>query len=109
MLPEDQVEELKTLCQSARVLHEAGQEYVLLPGLKLPPGSNPAVVDGLLCPHQHSGYLTRLFLSEQVPGKGANWNPHQILDRTWYSPSWQAIGADLRLIEMLLGHLEVYR
>jgi hypothetical protein len=109
MLPEDQLEELKMLCPEATVAQETGQDYVLLPNLKLPPGSSPAVVNAVLCPHLHSGYTTRLFLSEQVLGKGNNWNPYQLLDRTWYSPSWQGISADLPLMEMVLGHLEVYR
>jgi hypothetical protein len=109
MLAQDQIEELKLLCPEAKAASEAGQDYVLLPGLKMPLGANPAVLDGLLCPQQHSGYTTRLFLSAQVAGKGNNWKSFRILDRTWYSPSWQGIGNDLRFMEMVIGHLEVYR
>ena len=109
MPAQDQIDELKLLCPEARAAVEAGQDYVLLPDLKLPPGTSPAVVDGLLCPSQHTGYTTRLFLSAEVAGKGANWKTFRILDRNWYSPSWQGIASDLRLMEMVIGHLEVYR
>jgi hypothetical protein len=33
----------------------------------------------------------------------------RLVERMWHTPSWQGIGADLRLVEMVLGHLEVYR
>jgi hypothetical protein len=106
---EEQIQELKALCPEARVIAEAGITYLLLPSLKLPPGATPAVVDGLLCPQQHTGYSTRLFISKPVVGKGTNWTTARLVERMWHTPSWQGIGADLRLVEMVLGHLEVYR
>jgi hypothetical protein len=105
----DEFEELQRLCADARIMTESSIEYVLLPNLKLPPGVSPAVVDGLLCPQTLHGYETRLFLSHVVPGKGNNWRAHRILDREWHSPSWKGITADDRLIEILIGHLEVYQ
>jgi hypothetical protein len=109
MLPPDQIEEVQSLCSEAKAMSEAGQAYLLLPALRLPPGSNPAVVDALLSPKGQGGYTTRMFVSAQVSGKGANWTSHRILDRVWYTPSWKNVGAELRLLEMIIGHLEVYR
>jgi hypothetical protein len=109
VLPQDQIEELKSLCPDAAVFTETGEEFVLLPSLKLPSGATPAVVDGLLCPRSHSGYATRLFLSQPVIGRGNNWTTVRILDRVWHTPSWRDVGADLRLIEIVLGHFNAYR
>src|ERR1051326_4762778 len=99
--------ELRAICTRAREIIEAAIHYIYLPKLKLP--SAPAVVDGLLCVQQHSGYATRLFLSAEVPGKGSNWSSHQILGRTWYTWSWKDVSADLRPIEILSGHLRALR
>jgi hypothetical protein len=109
MVSEDALEELRLLCPEAKVMSEAGLDYVLLPGLKLSTGTETLVVDGLLCPQPRDGYMTRLFLSQQIHGKGNNWKPHQILDKTWYTPSWNNVSSDLRLAQMLVEHLRAYR
>ncbi len=109
MVSEDALAELRVLCPEAKVMSEAGFDYVFLPGLRLPLGAEPPIVDGLLCPQARDNYPTRLFLSEQVWGKGNNWVPHRILDRTWHTPSWGNVSSDLRLAQILVEHLRAYR
>jgi hypothetical protein len=109
MLPPEQMEELKTICPDAREMSEAGLAYILLPGLRLPEGNNPTQVDALLCLQQREGYPTRLFLSEQVAGKGNNWNSFRVLDRTWLACSWNNVGSLLRPAQVLAEHLRAFR
>lgn len=103
----EEMEELRQICPDAKEMSEGGVTYILLPALKLP--CPPGVVTGVLCPQQHSGYATRLFLSIEIPGKGANWRSHVILSRTWYTPSWKDVAASQRLAAILVQHLRVYR
>jgi len=105
--PVDEIDDLIRLCPGAQEMSESGIEYVFLPGLRHPCG--PGVLDALLCPQQHSGYLTRLFLSASVPGKGANWSTHTILSRIWHTWSWNHVPANQRLAEILAQHLRALR
>lgn len=99
--------ELHTICPGAQEMTEGGIAYIHLPELKLP--CPPGIVEALLCIQQHSGYMTRLFLSKPVPGKGANWAAHQIFGRTWHTWSWNNVPANLRPAEMLRGHLNAFQ
>jgi len=105
--PDDQVDELRALCPAVRGLTEGGTEYYFLPGIRVPGIAD--IVDALLCPQEHSGYTTRLFLSSVVPGKGQNWRPHTILSRLWHTCSWNNVPADQRLAEILAQHLRAFR
>jgi hypothetical protein len=105
--PNDEVEELRALTPGAMAMPEGGVEYFLLPGIKVP--GLAGLVDALLCPQQHSGYTTRLFLSSVVPGKGQNWRPHTILSRQWHACSWNDVPANQRLAEILAQHLRAFR
>jgi hypothetical protein len=102
----EDLEELEALCGKATVYNEGGRRYILLEHLELPDGciSGPA----LLCPQEHEGYLTRLFLASPQP-KGNNWKVLRILDREWHTWSWQGIAADQRLVQILAGHLRGLR
>ena len=102
-IPEE-LEELRQICPEAKEMQEGSFVFVLLPALRI---SGQGQVDSLLCPQARDGYMTRLFLSRQIAGKGANWTNHQILDRGWWSWSWQNVGADQRLIQILAAHLAV--
>lgn len=98
--------DLHTVCPDATVMGEGGVTYVYLPKLKLPKGCDPSEVEGLLRPGGGpDGYATRLFLSVPFPQKGRNWTTHRILEKTWYTPSFNNVTPDLRLIEMLANHL----
>ncbi len=99
--------ELKEICPGAQEMPEGGIRYVYLPSLRLP--CSPRVLDGLLCLDTHSGYTTRLFLSVQVPSKGANWTCHHILGRAWHTWSWNNVPGSLRPVEILLNHLGALR
>ena len=84
--PADEMDDLRRMCPGVQEMPESGIEYILLPGLKHP--CAPGTLDALLCPQQHSGYVTRLFLSAPIPGKGNNWSTHTILSRAWHTWSW---------------------
>jgi hypothetical protein len=107
MVDEAAMGELRTICPGAQEIIEAGITYIRLLELKLP--CAPGVVEALLCIQQHGGYTTRLFLAQQVPGKGSNWTCHQIFGRSWYTWSWNNVPANLRPAEILAGHLRAFR
>lgn len=111
MVSEDQLAELKKLCPDVRQCEEAGCIYLLLPGLKLPEGCNPVLVDALLCPGARDGYASRLFFSERVQSRAPlNWNANRvrILERNWDAFSWK-VSAECRLLQMLAAHLRAFR
>jgi hypothetical protein len=103
------LEELRLICPAAEQISEAEKNYFLLPGLRLPEGREIELVDGLLCIGEHTGYPTRLFLSQKLKDRGNNWNEYRILDRLWYSWSWKGIPADQSPSQILTGHLQALR
>jgi hypothetical protein len=109
MIPPEQMEELRAICPDAREMSEAGLAYVFLPGLRLPDGSNPPQADSLLCLESREGYPTRLFVSQQVAGRGNNWNSFRILDKTWFACSWNNVSSALRPTQILAEHLRAFR
>jgi hypothetical protein len=109
MIPPEQMEELQAICPDAREMSEGGLTYVYLPGLRLPEGGNPAQADGLLSLQGREGYPTRLFVSQQVAGKGNNWNSFRILDKTWFTCSWNNVSSALRPAQILAEHLRAFR
>ena len=100
---------LRRIFPEASLFWEAGKQYIHFPILKVPISGVATDMEGLLCPTEHSGYQTRLFLSQQVPGKGQNWNPHTILGKAWHTWSWNGVEASLPLMDILLGHLRALR
>ena len=104
-----QLEALATVCPGARPLGEAGINYVFIPGLRVATGTTERTMDALLCPMQHGGYSTRLFLAEAVPERQRNWTTHQICNRAWHTWSWQNVPTTLTLLQILLAHLEALR
>jgi hypothetical protein len=99
--------EIQQVCGGATYKTEGGQNFVFLPGLKITSGHQTFARDGLLTLQAHSGYDSRLFLSEQIPGRGANYQSHTVLGRTWWTPSWNHV-RPARPIEMLMQHLKAY-
>jgi hypothetical protein len=106
MMVIDGLEEMRCLCADARYVSEGSNTYVYIPSLKL---CNGRMVQALLCLTARDGYTTRLFLSEPIAGKGANWTTHRILDKTWHTWSWNQVLADQRPIEILADHLRALR
>ena len=97
--------ELKTHFAAATEHDEAGRRYIRLPALSFPCNGSVETADALLCPGEHSGYSTRLFLDRPFPHKGQNWTTHSILGRQWHTPSFNNISADLPLMAILANHL----
>ncbi len=93
----------------ARFMNDAGIEYVYLPQLKIHSAGQVCTLNALLCPAQHGGYTTRLFLSEPIPNKGNNWSVHTILSRTWHTWSWNNVPANLKLVQILSAHLRALK
>lgn len=102
----DQLEALQAFCAGVQVLREGSHEFVHLIKLQICVGGTNHVVDAILCPASHSGYTTRLFLSQAFPGKGANWSVHQILGQAWHTWSWQGVPASMTLLQILMCHLD---
>jgi len=95
---------------AAQMLAEGGQPVVFLPGLKVDAPQGPIEVDALLHPSLHTGYSTRLFLNRQVDAPLAkNWTSHSLCGSTWWSCSWQGVGAELTWIDMIANHLRAFR
>lgn len=101
--------DLLTLCDAAEIQSEAGIQFIYLRQLRFRVNGVVRVVDALLCPTSHSGYTTRLFLSQPVQEKAANWSVHQVLGRPWHTWSWQGVPANLPLPQMLLCHLDALK
>lgn len=109
MVAADVLAAMKELCPDAAGFQEAGREYIFLPGLKLPPGRQPATTDGLLCLSEHEGYATRLFLATRHAEVGGNWKEFRILDRTWHTWSWNHIPNNQHPLQVLAEHLRGLR
>lgn len=109
MLSEDLLTELATICGGAKEMAEGGYTFVYLPGLKIRTGEHIVSRDGLLCLQPRDGYPTRLFLSEQMQARGSNWTTHRIVDKTWYTWSWNYVSSDLRPAQVLAEHLRALR
>ena len=109
MIDADQLAEFRVIYPEAQAMTEAGFDYVHIPKLVLPEGNTPVEVEALLCPQMRDGYMTRLFFTTPIPGKGNNWTQHHILGRTWQGCSWQNVQAGQGLAQILLGHLEVFK
>ena len=108
MLPQEVLAELQAVCPRASLKAEGGQEFIDLPDLKIRSGGAILVRDGLLSLQQHSGYTSRLFVAQPIPNRGANWTTHNVMGRTWHTPSWNHVPTG-RPVEMLLQHLKVYQ
>ena len=96
---------LQAMHPAAVLLQEGGKSLALLPGLTFATAGRTETMDLLLVPFQHSGYFTRLFFEHQVPGRGANWTAHRVVDRNWCAPSWNDVPETMPWPAMLCAHL----
>jgi hypothetical protein len=106
MISEEDTEELRAFCEAVREMHQGGEAFLYLEGLRLPPERHPAKVDALLCLHHREGYSTRLYLSARIADRGANWTVVYLLDRQWHTWSWQGVTPNQRAAQVLAGHLK---
>ena len=109
MIAPEQLASLSAVCAQAQVMTEAGIEVIVLERLKVRVSGQAHELDAVLCPGAHSGYTTRLFLSQSFPQKVGNWTVHQLLGRQWHTWSWQGVPAELPLLQMLMCHLDALR
>ena len=105
MTPVAGLDEVMELCRDVHEVYEGGNPFLYLKDLRLPPGCDPAEVDALLCLHKRDGYESRLYLSERISHKGANWTIACILDRQWHTWSWQGVSPQQRPIQVLAAHM----
>ncbi|MEA2898179.1 MAG: hypothetical protein QOJ84_3794 [Bradyrhizobium sp.] len=96
---------LQTMHAEAVLLKEGGQPLALLPGFGFTAGERPYKMDLLLVPFAHSGYVTRLFFEQKIDGRAGNWNPHRVVERNWWAPSWNHVPASMPWTKMLSAHL----
>ncbi len=104
-----QFDRVRVLYSDAILLAEGGQAYVHFPALPIATPQGAMVREALLCPHAHSGYLTRLFLSETVPSNVNNWTKHILFTRPWFTWSWQNVEATQPWTTILANHLAALR
>jgi hypothetical protein len=112
-LDQEQVKELKGYYPKLSLVEDGGVEFILISPFLLPPGCDPASVDGLLCPTPWDGYTSRLFLSVKVlhKGPGQNWNANGVMiaGRQWWAVSWKTNQEKLTLLGMVLAHLRAFK
>jgi hypothetical protein len=106
MTTESEFASLKAHWLDAELIFEGGHPYVYLPKLIVASGGSTSTVSALLRPWSiGDGYATRLFFSQSFPQKGANWQQHTVLGRTWHTYSWSGVDASLPWLEIIASHL----
>lgn len=108
--PKDQLDGLRRISSDLLLGEEQGITFIILKGLLLPEGCVPRRVDVLLCPSPWNGYPSRLLFAEKVSSPDydqLNWNANgdRVLERNWYGFSWKVNGENLKLVQMVSGHL----
>lgn len=113
--PEDQITELREF-GDVSTEQEGGTPYLLIKQVQLPDGCTPTRCDVLLCPVKGNGYNSKLYFAARVQGTKTqlNWhseNTFRILERNWYSFSWQLSENSLSLspAQLLALHLKPLR
>lgn len=111
----DSLRPLQTVYPAAAPVVDGVYQFVFIPDLPVQVGDAIHRMDALLCPQEHPGYSTRLFLGQsivgrdQIKGKPANWTQHSILGRLWHTWSWQGVAANQPLLQILAAHLAALR
>lgn len=110
---ESDLDLLAEAAESVELHQEAGQEYILLRGAKLPAGCNPQRTDLLLrTTADGDGYGSKLLFPPDVKAtlptsQGAGWQGNtSILGRTWTWYSWKVPDdPPMSILQRLLVHL----
>ncbi len=106
MTEETRLIEFSSVCTDACFMTEAGIAYIYLPNLSITINNQTHILDALLCPAQHGGYTTRLFLAEPFSNRCQNWTVHVILGRRWHTWSWNNVPGNLAPLQILSAHLK---
>lgn len=101
-------EELRRFYPNAQKVQEGQRLLALLPNLMVSTSSGTRKVNALLYPHEHNGYLSRLFFSESLPSD-ANFSAVTVCGATWYACSWQGVSASLPWAEIVANHLRAIK
>src|SRR6185437_4094011 len=109
MCSEEQLAELKSICPDAAPTADGPLRLIHLPKLIVTSDGKDTVVEALLCLTTHTGYPTRLFLSQNFPNRPRNWQTAVVLGRTWHTWSWTGISADQSPTQILIQHLTALR
>lgn len=111
-IPENQINDLRSLVPNLQLVQEGGYSYFYIEGLTLPEGCVPKKVNVLLCPTQMQGYQSRLYFSckiESPASSSRNWNGNlRVIGQNWSAISWQT-KSGLTLVEMLSIHLKALK
>ena len=102
---EEQLARLKVMHEGAVLLKEGGKPVALLPAFSFTGAGRRETMDLLLVPFEHSGYTTRLFFERKIDSRGRNWTQHRVVDRNWWTPSWNNVPASAPWSEILCDHL----
>jgi hypothetical protein len=105
---EGEIEQLELICPGARLMTEGGLAFAFLPQFKFRSRGAPLQMDALLAPQGHSGYETRLFFDQQLPGIGVAWYQQQILGRTWHAISWRGVSPNQTWTRILAEQLRPF-
>lgn len=107
---EEELASMRAICPSASVVVDGNVRAVFLPEFPFQANSVSRRMDLILYPGPHTGYASRLFFSECIDctrrdGTKPNWQTAVVAGRTWSTPSWKDVPADLPWTEMLGAHL----
>jgi hypothetical protein len=109
MVSDDELEELRAVCQEAKPLTDGPLQLIHLRQLQILIGTTKFVVpEALLCLTTHEGYPSRLFLCERPP-KALNWSVITVLGRAWHKWSWQGVAANQRPAQILAQLLKAFQ
>ncbi len=103
--PEAELIQLQSLHRPAQLLKECGNPVAFLPGFAFRAAGRIETMDLLLVPWNHSGYMTRLFFERALTHRGQNWQSHPVIERTWWTPSYNHVAPTLPWREMLCAPL----
>lgn len=106
MTPEEQLNLITVLCANAQLVDESGRRAVYMPGMTFQAGAGEATQDLLFVPFRHSGYDSRLFFTQKLDcGTACNWTQHNLINRTWWSPSYR-VDVQLAWRDQILQHIK---
>ncbi len=90
-ITDSQMNELKAVAPSARIITEGGYPFIHIACLQLPANCAPNTVEALLCVYPYHGYNSKLFFTEKITGTvSRNWNQSvRVLGKMWFAISWQ--------------------
>lgn len=107
---ESQLQGLLAITEQASVVHDGTMLGVLLPSIRVQSPTGTEIMDAMLCPRGHGGYVTRLLLERRVQGRdNLNWQQVMAFGRNWQTWSWQNVPGEQPWINIFAAHARVLR